>query len=208
MNSGTGEIWVANTGSGTLVRYPKYDTLFLNATPTATIQDAVNNTLIPTLAVAQDQYGDLFVADTDNRVIVFYQGFTAVNAATFLARPLAPGMMATLCTISAPCPSGTQFGANTATASTATWPTTLGDINVSFNGTLAPLYYVSPGQINFFVSENAPVNTNVEVEVIQASTGQVLGASEVPVTTVAPASIPRASRTRAARCAKLRLEPR
>ncbi|HEV2448465.1 MAG TPA: NHL repeat-containing protein, partial [Candidatus Sulfopaludibacter sp.] len=90
VNSGTGEIWVTNTGAGTLVRYPKYDALFLNPAPTATIQDVLNNTLIPTYAVAQDQYGDLVVADAANHVIAFYQGFTAVNAATSLARPLAP----------------------------------------------------------------------------------------------------------------------
>lgn len=182
VNAGTGEIWVTNSNSGTLVRYPKYDTVQFNPTPTATIQNVVNNTLIPTLAVAQDQYGDLFVADTDNRVAVYYQGFAAVNAATSLVRPLAPGMMATLY----PVASATQFGANTATAGGTTWPTTLGDIQVTFNGTPAPLYYVSPGQINFYVPMGAPTNSNAEVEVIQASTGQVLGALQVGINTVAP----------------------
>lgn len=182
VNAGTGEIWVANSGSGTLVRYPKYETLINNTTPTATIQNVVNNTLVAPLAVAQDQYGDLLVADTFNRVSIYYQGFTAVNAATSLVRPLAPGMMATLYPIA----SATQFGANTATVSTPTWPTTLGDIQVNVDGSPAPIQYVGPGQINFFVPQNTPPNTTVEVEVVQVSTGQVLGASQVPVNTVAP----------------------
>ena len=182
VNSGTGEIWVTNTQSGTLVRYPKYDTLQNNGTATATIQDVVNNTLLATLAVAQDQNGDLFVADSYNRIAVYYQGFTAVNAATSLARPLAPAMMATLY----PLASATQFGANTATESGTTWPTSLGDIQVTFAGTPAPLYFVSPGQINFFVPQSAPAGSNVEIEVVQVSTGQVLGAQQVPINTIAP----------------------
>ena len=182
VNTGTGEIWVTNSGAGTLVRYPKYETLIFNSTPTATIQNVVNNTLIPTLAVAQDQYGDLFVADTFNQVIVFYQGFAYVNAATSLARPLSPGMIATLY----PLASATQFGANTQANSSSTLPTSMGDIQVTVNGTPAPLYYISPGQINFFVPQSTPVNTNAEVEVIQVSTGQVLGAEQAQVATLAP----------------------
>lgn len=182
VNSGTGEIWVTNTGAGTLVRYPKYETLIFNSTPTATIQNAVNNTLIPALAVAQDQYGDLFVADNYNQVIVYYQGFAYVNAATSLVRPLSPGMIATLY----PLASATQFGANTQTNSNTTWPTSMGDIQVTVNGTPAPIDYISPGQINFFVPQNTPVNTNAEVEVIQMSTGQVLGAEQAQVAALAP----------------------
>lgn len=182
VNSGTGEIWVTNSGAGTLVRYPKYETLIFDSTPTATIQNVDNNTLIPTLAVAQDQYGDLFVADAYNEVRVFYQGFAYVNAASSLAKPLAPGMIATLY----PLASATQFGANTQTNTNTTLPTSLGDIQVTVNGTPAPLYYVSPGQINFFVPQNTPVNTNVEVDVIQMSTGQILGAEQAQTTTLAP----------------------
>lgn len=182
VNSGTGEIWVTNTGAGTLVRYPKYETLIFNSTPTATIQNVVNNTLIPTLAVAQDQYGDLFVADAYNEVIVFYQGFAYVNAATSLVKPLAPGEIATLY----PLASATQFGSNTQANTNSTLPTSLGDIQVTVNGTPAPLYYVSPGQVNFFVPQATPVNTNVEVDVVQMSTGQVLGAEQAQMTTLSP----------------------
>jgi uncharacterized protein (TIGR03437 family) len=182
VNSGTGEIWVTNSSAGTLVRYPKYETLIFNSTPTATIQNVVNNTLIPTLAVAQDQYGDLFVADSYNQVVVYYQGFDYVNAATSLVKPLSPGMIATLY----PLASATQFGANTQTNSNATLPTSMGDIQVTVNGTLAPLYYISPGQINFFVPQATPVNTSVEVDVIQVSTGQVLGAEQAQMATLSP----------------------
>ena len=182
VNSGTGEIWVTNTAAGTLVRYPKYETLLFSPAATATLQDVVNNTLVPTIAVAQDQYGDLFVADAENHVIVYYQGFAYVNAATSLVRPLAPMMLATLY----PLASATQFGANTATASAFPWLTTLGDIQVTVNGTPAPLYYISPGQINFYVPAATPPNANAEVEVVQVSTGQVLGAQQVAVNTIAP----------------------
>ena len=70
VNQSTGEIWVT-TGS-TATRYPKYDTLQLNPAPTGTVQAAST-----TLAVAQDQYGDMFLADATSRVAVYYQGLVA-----------------------------------------------------------------------------------------------------------------------------------
>jgi len=55
-------------------------------------------------------------------------------------------------------------------------PTVLGDVQVNFNGTPAPLFYVSPAQINFYVPSNAPASGNANIEVVQKSTGQVLAA--------------------------------
>ena len=56
------------------------------------------------LALAQDKFGDLFVADSTNRVVVHYPAVVAVNAATFAVSsasassyPLAPGMQAAIC---------------------------------------------------------------------------------------------------------------
>ena len=182
VNSTTGEVWVTNTLSASLVKYPKLDTLQFNATPVAVIGDVVNGNGVATIAVAQDQYGDLFVADSFNRVVVFYQGFVAVNAATSLQRALAPAMLATIY----PLASQTQFGANTATQNAPPWPTQLGDIQVTLNGAPVPLYFVSPGQINFYVPAGAPTSGNVEIEIAQVSTGQVLGAQQIPMNTVAP----------------------
>jgi uncharacterized protein (TIGR03437 family) len=184
VNPSTGEIWV--TAGSAAVRYPKYDTLQLNPASTGTVQAAAT-----TLAVAQDQYGDLFLADATSRVAVYYQGLAGENAqATYQGQALAPGVVASLY----PVASQTQF----ATPSIPTppgyaaltgypMPITLADEQVMFNGAAAPLYFVAPGQVNFLVPMSAPVTGAADVEIVQVSTGQVLGAASVAMAQVSPA---------------------
>jgi DNA-binding beta-propeller fold protein YncE len=114
VNPSTGEIWVANTRNATAVRYPKFETLLFNQTPI----DA-NPIEAPsfTLAVAQDQFGDLVLADGANRVEFYYPGLYGLNGASFETdKNLAPGMIATIFPLPA---TGTTmaatFGSTTAT---------------------------------------------------------------------------------------------
>jgi len=65
-----------------------------------------------------------------------------VTGANYAAQ-LAPGMIATLF--------GTNLSSGTAVASGVPLPTSLGGVSVSANGTLVPLFFVSPTQINFQV---------------------------------------------------------
>ena len=188
VNQSTGEIWVSSVTNGipSATRYPKYDALELNPASTGAVGVAGE-----ALALVQDQFGDLFVADAYNRVAVYYQGLGGENAqASWAGQPLAPGVIASLYATA----SLTQF----ATPSMPTvapfpslqaypMPTTLADEQVLFNGTAAPLYFVSPGQVNFLVPMSAPVSGTADVEVVQASTGQVLGASSLPMDQVSPA---------------------
>lgn len=178
VNNLTGEIWVANSQQSTCVKFPRYSTLIINPLPTGTV-----NAYGP-LAMSQDQYGDLFVADSANRVAVYYQGAVWQNGASFLTtNALAPGTVTTLY----PLASVSQFGSNTATFS-GTFPmaTTLADVQVLVNGTPAPLYLVSPGQINMVVPLNAPTTGNADIVIQQVSTGQILGAGILPMNTSAP----------------------
>jgi len=50
----------------------------------------------------------------------------------------------------------------------------------------APLYYVSPGQINLVVPSKAPTSGGAEFEVVRRSTGQILGSYLVPINVVSP----------------------
>jgi len=180
----TGEIWV--TTASTAVRYPKYDTLQLNPASTGTVQAADT-----TLAVAQDQYGDLFLADATSRVAVYYQGLSGGNAqSSYLGQPLAPGVVASLYSKA----SQTQFATPSiptppgfASLTGYPMPITLADEQVLFNGVPAPLYFVSPSQVNFFVPMEAPVTGSADVEIVQLSTGQVLAASSLIMEPVSPA---------------------
>ena len=65
-------------------------------------------------------------------------------------------------------------------------PKNLVDIQVLVNGQQAPLYYVSPGQINMLVPENAPTSGTAEVDVVRTSTGQILGSYTVSMDVASP----------------------
>jgi len=214
VNPVTGEIWVANTGNGTSLRFANYQSVLLGIGSISGIAEASGSFGFHPLAVIQDQYGDLFVADDAHRVAIYYPGLNVCNAASFLpasltsaqypsanclplydpglrtanqslaTRPLAPGVIATVF----PCVNcaGTQFLTNQNVFSSYPVPTTLGDVQVLIDGTPAPLYIVYPGQINFIVPNSARTSGFADLEVIQASTGQVLGATLVPMYSVAP----------------------
>jgi len=170
----TGEIWVADTNANRVWRYPHYDALLSNAVANGAV---VANA---PLAVTQDPFGNLVVNEAVNRVAMYFPAMAAVNAANFLQRPLAPGLIASLF------PAGGSFGEQTIQGAVPL-PTELGDIQVLVNDRPAPLFFVSPGQINFFVPTDIPTSGAVELQVMRPSTGQVLAASSVTVAPVAPA---------------------
>ncbi|HMC59052.1 MAG TPA: hypothetical protein VKJ01_07665, partial [Candidatus Solibacter sp.] len=182
VNQTTGEVWVTNTNSGTVLKYPKYDTLQFNPASTGGVNAASS-----TLAVVQDQFGNLVVADASNRVAFYYPPLTALNGAQFMAnRALAPGVFASIFAAS-----GSNFGTGTAKytdlPNPVPYPKVLADIQVLVNGTPAPLTFVSPAQINFVVPMNAPTGGNAEIQVLKVSTGQLFAISGViPMNSVSP----------------------
>lgn len=196
VNQGTSEIWVAEGGSAVVKRYPRFGDLILGSASTFAVQAAG-----AALAVTQDQYGDLIVADTTSRVQFYYPGAEPFNGGHFLtSRPnVAPGMLAALCSPDSGCDPNVRtnlFGPNTAAASAYPLPQTLGDAEVWFGPlggalTRVPLYYVSPSQINFVVPMNAPASGYADIQVIQPSTGRILAAGIAPMATVAPGILQR-----------------
>jgi uncharacterized protein (TIGR03437 family) len=66
-------------------------------------------------------------------------------------------------------------------------PKELADTQVLFNDQPVPIYFVSPGQINFLVPMNAPDSGRADVQVIRPSTGEILAASSVELARVSPA---------------------
>jgi len=176
----TGEIWITDTGNSKCLRYPNFEQYFLTGTA---------NSAVPaygaTLAVTQDQYGDLLVADSANRVEFYYPGLAFQNAASLYSQALAPGVLATIY------PQGVTFGTDTANANQqpnpVPFPTVLADTQVLFNGQPAPLLLVSPGQINFMVPMSAPTSGTADVQVVRQSTGQILTDGLAAMNSVSPA---------------------
>jgi uncharacterized protein (TIGR03437 family) len=126
--------------------------------------------------------GTVYIADTNNHVIrVLTPAFPAIggvgNAASYTPR-ISPGALATIF--------GTGFGTSTFQADDGlAWPTiTTNLVSVKVNGVAAPLYYVSPGQINFQVPWATPAAGTVNVAVVVNGGSSNIAA--VPVGTAAP----------------------
>jgi len=101
----------------------------------------------------------------------------AVNAASFSAgQALAPGAIASLF--------GRNLGSETAGASLLPLPLTLAGASLSINGLAAPLFYVSPGQINFQVPLELAGQTAVTLRL--TSGGQTVMLESVPLAPLAP----------------------
>ncbi len=181
VNPATLEVWVAAAGStNALLRFPKFNDQPLNGfASTASIPDG------GPLAVTQDAYGNLYTADSSNRIQINYPALSAFNAASFLSvssQALAPGSIATLFALF-----DKQFGTATATASGSPLPTQLAGVQVSLNGIPAPLYFVGPNQINFVLPQSAPTNGTGDLLVSRVDTGQILGNYPIPLNISSPA---------------------
>ena len=174
----TGEIWAADTRNNRAVRFPRFDRLVLS-----TAADYSVSANVP-IAVTQDAFGNLYVAEgAYNRVSVFYNGLATTNAASGNDVRLAPGMIASIF----PQAPNVPFGDQTAAASATPWPTALADIQVLVNDVPTPVYYVSPGQINFLVPMNIPTSGTAEFQVVKVSLGQILASGSANLDRVAPA---------------------
>ncbi|HLK67531.1 MAG TPA: hypothetical protein VKU19_29040 [Bryobacteraceae bacterium] len=197
VNQTTGEIWVTNTNSGTVLRFPQYQSLLLSDASNGGVQDAG-----APVDVTQDPYGDLIVADASNRVALYFPGVQAMNGANFIpSYHLSPGMLAALCAANSNCSNGAAiFGANTVDNSTRPnplpMPTSLDNVQLNLNFTdsngnpqtvAAPLYYVSPTQIVFYVPMSAPTSGTVNLEVVQTTTGRLYAAGPTTMNTYSPA---------------------
>ncbi len=183
----TGDIWVADATAavsstsgptGAAVRYPPYNGLELNGyTPNATLLEEAPR------AISQDAWGNVFIADSANRVVIHYPGLSALNAANFLfPNLLAPGMIAALYSTG----NFHQFGTASQSAAALPLPTALNGIQVLFNSTPVPLFFAGTDQINFQVPNLAPQSGTADIQVLEAATGRLLGDSLVQMNAADP----------------------
>ena len=116
--------------------------------------------------------GSVYIADrVNNRVRMVSASLTgvpsladnvAVNGASFAKIAIAPGAIVSVF--------GADFASGDQTANVVPLPTVLGDTSVTFNGTAAPLFFVSTAQINAQAPFDLPAGTAVSVQVRRGST--------------------------------------
>lgn len=196
----TGDIWVAEpfSSNGRILRYPEFSRLQTMPSPAA---DFVLGTVTPPVALAVDSLGRVAAAEVSNRVSLYFPPLWATNAANFMPnvevpRSLnqmhpccAPGSIATLWPFS---PTGVFGSFETLEATSLPLPRVLGDITVVVSGenfpeTEAPLFMVSPTQINFQVPKGVPVGGTIDFAVMKQSTGEILASGSGVVRAASPA---------------------
>ena len=192
------DIWVGDANG--LWRYPYYQPQAFNSTPLLeepaaevipgpvfcpTAPNRPYCSAAAALAITQDSFGDLYVADASNRVGIHYPALAGSNAANWsCAMACTTGGLAEATVGASPgafvslIPFGPlSFPVSATPVSNGAYPTptTLGGVQVLVNGQPSPISFVARGQINFIVPIEAPTSGAAQVTVVDASTSQVLG---------------------------------
>ncbi|HYE74120.1 MAG TPA: hypothetical protein VEF04_12355 [Blastocatellia bacterium] len=101
---------------------------------------------------------------------------TTVNAASFQPDAIAPGAIASLF--------GTSLSTMTKTSTGQPLPTLLGNASVLVNGTPAPLFFVSPFQINYLIPSDLPAG---QASIVVSNDSGVISRGTVEIANVSPA---------------------
>ncbi len=194
------DIWVGDISHG-LSRYPVPNPLGTNtATLTMPAAEVTGPSLtctgslceFPVVAITQDSYGALYVADISNRVAIHYPALAAQNAGSYVCAMgcsvagqapyyVAPGTFTVLYAFN-----GLSFASGTNNDTVLPVPTTLAGLQVLVNGQPSPITNVLPSQINFVVPFEAPTSGTAQVAVVNAATSQVLGSGSMIMNAASP----------------------
>jgi uncharacterized protein (TIGR03437 family) len=177
VSTGNNGFWVSDAGSNNLIHFPSFDQLVLKGnSPDATLP------VLSPLSVFQDSFNNVLVADAIHRVAYYAPQVNLVSAANYLARPLTAGSLAAIF----PTVTTNTISGGTGAAQSVPLPTTLADTQVLVAGTPAPLFYVSPGQINVQLSNSLPSGGTADVQVVRLDSGQITGGAELQLASAAP----------------------
>lgn len=170
--------WVADLAVSAAIHFPSVDLLPLK-------NNAADGS-VPVYGILSayvDPAGNLLAADSVNRIVYFAPQATVNSAASYSTRPQAPGSIISLFT---PSTSTSSIAVGTGAATALPLPTTLGDSQVLVNGTPAPLFYVSPGQVNMQLPSGL-TGATADIQVVQVSTGQIVSGAEASLASASPA---------------------
>lgn len=174
----SGQFWVADETENALLHFTSVDQL-----PIANYASDATQKVVSPRSAFVDAFNNVLVADGINRILYFAPGVAVVNAANYISgRALAPGAFAAIF----PAVSTDILATGTASATMFPLPTSLAGTEVLVNGTLAPLIFVSAGQINLPLSLSLPTGGTVDVQVFSPSTGQIYGGGEISLSSASP----------------------
>ncbi len=183
----TGEIWIANTGSNVIYRFPLYEQVILLATPNN--YQSVITAQLPTqtgpLGLALDNSDNLLVAETANRITFFFAQLAFASEASYNNLQMAPGELVGVSRVG----KDFSFTQDYNLSGISPWPTSesANDIEVLVNGTPAPIFRVDPTFISFQVPTSTPPSGTAVVQVVHPSTGEIMGEGDFTMSPYQPA---------------------
>jgi uncharacterized protein (TIGR03437 family) len=195
VDQATGDIWVTvlNDSRSPLYRYPDYSVMNnpLNPNPTANLRLPMAT---PGLGVALNGAGSLVVVEQGNRISRYVPPVEVTDNGNYVAyRPIAPGMIATLWPGSPPVYQGRPFAGVETDAydrhepQLVPLPIEMAGTKLLVDGRPAPLYFVSPTQINFYVPKDTRTNGTAELRLIRTETGEIVAAGRAQMVHAQPA---------------------
>ncbi|MBZ5603794.1 MAG: hypothetical protein LAO79_15955 [Acidobacteriia bacterium] len=177
----TGEIWVSNSSNSQILRLPEFNSLIVNSTPTTFPVNQIIQAQTPAAAITLDASDNLIVAESANRVALYYAALTYTHSANYNQLPISPGMLISLYR------RGRDFSFPTSSATAYPWPTNLSDFQVTVNGQPAPIFAMAASVLNFQVpTQNVPSSGTVEFLVTHPSTGEILASGQFQMAQYSP----------------------
>ena len=177
VSADTGEIWVADF-NGRILRFPNRNNLILDQNPNLTFKP-----LVQPIAITLDPFGNPIVADVSNRLTFYFPPLTAVSAASYLSRPLSPGMQVALSSQAFITDQNVSFDQ---AGDSSKMPTTLKDVQVLVNGTPAPIRSISAHQISLITPWSTPTTGTADVIVLNPSSQRILATGTVSLAAATP----------------------
>jgi uncharacterized protein (TIGR03437 family) len=187
VSQNTNEIWITDFTTysvggvsfpGRVLHFPVYEQLALNPTQALSILPESYP-----FALALDPFDNPIVGDSFNRIVFFFPQAIYKNTASFSSLNLTPGMLAEIGRL------GPAFATANYLAPSPPWQNIVQDLQVTVNGTPAPIYFIETtySSLGVQIPAATPTSGFADVVIQRPSTGQVLAAASFPMNVAAPA---------------------
>jgi uncharacterized protein (TIGR03437 family) len=186
----TGVTWVTESAGTRALRFPRFEDLARTNFGADSFVGAPGPT-----GAALDPFDNLVLSDSAHRVSYFVPSLSILNGANFAGGSLAPGIISSIFPFNTgncgpvACPV-VNFGTETKSFNDVTPPTplprSLASVEVLVEDVPVPLFFVSPGQINFTLPNGAAVSGTTLVCARNPATGQIFGFMDLGLKPTSP----------------------
>jgi uncharacterized protein (TIGR03437 family) len=187
----TGQSWVTSANSNDVVyQLPVFETLETTDQPTQEI-----SSYYP-LAVALDPFDNVIVADSANRVTFYFGQLYSRNTASYAAGVSSssfsstagptPGMLTWVGRYGSAFNFTPSYGTGPAANMNPPWPPSYNGVQVTVNGTPAPIFRIDPAEVLFEIPNLAPQSGPADFLVSNPTTGQVYAAATLTMQQASP----------------------